>query len=143
MTSYSEIFNLALRHINDPSLAEWPEEDLSNELHGWLESAIAKLPKLRNETENRDKFDVTNTENLGFHNDLSDITKEVLGMAMAREWLRPMINSTTLTLQAYAKKEGYSQKEHLSGLIALDNKLEVEIQKLLRDDSYTDNDYFD
>lgn len=143
MTSYAEIFNLALRKCDDPSLAQWPEEDLSNELYGWLQSAIAKLPQLRAETAMRDAFDPANADTLGFVTDLSDVTKEVLALGMAREWLAPQIASTTLTWQRYSKKEGYSQKEHLSGLMELDNKYKLEIRQILRDDTYVDNEYFD
>ena len=143
MTSYAEIFNRALRSIDDPSLAQWPEEDLSNELYGWLKSAIAKLPQLRAETAERDAFEPSNTNTIGFAVDLSDVTKEVLALGMAREWLGPQIASTTLTWQRYSKKEGYSQKEHLAGLMELDEKYKLEIRKLLRDNTYIDNEYFD
>lgn len=143
MTSYAEIFNRALRSIDDPSLAQWPEEELSNQLYGWLQSTIAKLPQLRAETAERDNFKPANANTLGFAMDLSDVTKEVLALGIAREWLAPQIASTTLTWQRYSKKEGYSQKEHLSGLMALDEKYRLEIKKLLRDDTYIDNDYFD
>lgn len=143
MTSYAEIFNRALRSIDDPSLAQWPEEELSNELYNWLQSAIAKLPQLRAETAERDKFKPENADTLGFTTDLSDTTKEVLALGMAREWLAPQIASTTITWQRYSKKEGYSQKEHLSGLIELDEKYKLEIKKLLRDNTYIDDDYFD
>ena len=143
MTSYAEIFNRALRSIDDPSLAQWPEEELSNALYGWLQSTIAKVPKLRSETEERDEVDTLDLDDLGFAEDLSDTTKEVLALGMAREWLAPQIASTTLTWQRYSKKEGYSQKEHLSGLMELDEKYKLEIKKLLRDNTYIDNEYFD
>ena len=143
MTSYAEIFNRALRSIDDPSLAQWPEEDLSNELYGWLQSAIAKLPQIRAEVAERDAFSPESADTLGFTNDLSDVTKEVLALGVAREWLAPQIASTTLTQQRYSKKEGYSQKEFLSGLMELDEKYRLEIRKLLRDNTYIDNEYFD
>ena len=143
MTSYAEIFSRALRSIDDPSLAQWPEEELSNALYGWLQSAIAKLPQLRAETVGRDEFDYANTDTLGFDANLSDVTKEILALGMTREWLAPQIASTTLTWQRYSKKEGYSQKEHLTGLMELDSKIKLEMQKLLRDNTYVDNDYFD
>lgn len=143
MTSYAEIFNRALRSIDDPSLAKWPEEELSNTLYGWLQSAIAKLPQLRGEIEERDTFEPTKANILGFTTDLSDTTKEVIALGMAREWLAPQIASTTLTQQRYSKKEGYSQRDFLSGLIELDRKYKLEIHKLLRDNTYVDNEYFD
>ena len=143
MTTYKQIFDLALRLYDDPSLAQWPEEDLINELYGHLETAIANIPKIRAEVAERDEFDPEAIEMAGFHNDLSAVTKRALGLGMKRAWLEPMIASSTLTLQSFNKKEGYSQKEFLSGLMALDESIQLEINKLLRDDSYVDNDYFD
>lgn len=143
MTSYSEIFNLALQEIDDQSLVELPEIDLSNELYGWLQKAISKLPKLRAETSDRDEFDALNVDELGFKNNISDTTKAVLALGMKRQWLAPQIASTTVTWQRYSKKEGYSQKEHLMGLMELDKATKLEIDKLLRDYTYEDSEYFD
>ena len=143
MTSYAEIFNLALSEITDPSLAQWPEEDLSNELYMWLRKAIGSLPQIRSEVTERDDFDAVNADTLGFANDLSDTTKTVLALAVAREWLRPQIASTMNTWQRFSKKEGYSAAEHLKQLMELDEKYKLEIRKLLRDNTYIDNEYFD
>ena len=143
MTSYAEIFNRALHKCDDPSLAQWPEEELSNELYGWLTSTIAKLPRLRAETAERDVFDAEKADTLGFANDLSEVTKEVLALGMQREWLAPQITSTMNTWQRFSKKEGYSTAEHLKQLMALDDKIKLEIRTLLRDNSYVNNDYFD
>lgn len=143
MTSYKEIFDLALRLYDDPSLATWPEEDLSNELYSHLQIAIANTPKIRSEVTDRDAFDPMLIDSTGFKNDLSDVTKMVLGLGMKRAWLQPQIASTTVTLQAFNKAEGYSQREHLRGLMSLDESIRIEIRKLLRDNSYVDNGYFD
>ena len=143
MTSYAEIFNLALSEITDPSLAQWPEEDLSNELYKWLQNAIGKLPQIRSDVAIRYDFDAANVDTVGFANDLSDTTKIVLALATAREWLRPQIASTTNTWRQFSKKEGYSQAEHLKQLMELDEKYRLEIKKLLRDNTYIDNEYFD
>lgn len=143
MTSYGTIFKQILRHISDPQIVNWPEEDLLNELYGWLKTAIAKLPQLQDELSDRDEFDVKNPETTGFHNNLSDTTQEVLALSAVREWLRPQINSTTHTLQSFSKKEGYSQKEHLAGLIDLDESIKIELRKLMRDATYIDDEYFD
>ncbi len=143
MTSYGTMFKLILRHITDPSLAQWPEEDLFNELYGWLSSAIAKLPQLQDEISERDDFNLENVNSSGFRNTLSETTREILALSAAREWLRPQINSTTLTLQSFSKKEGYSQKEHLTGLLNLDESMKIELKKLMRDLSYIDDEYFD
>lgn len=143
MTSYGTIFKQILRHISDPSIAQWPEEDLLNELYNWLKTAIAKLPQLQDVTSDRDEFNIEDVDNCGFRNDLSDTIQEVLALSATREWLRPQINSTTLTLQSFAKSEGYSQREFLRGLMELDESIELELKKLLRDTTYTNNEYFD
>ena len=143
MTSYSTIFKLILNKISDPLIAEWPEEDLLNELYGWLRSAIAKLPQLQSETSDRDEFDSEDVDGRGFHIDLSETTQEILALSAVREWLRPQINSTTLTLQSFSKKEGYSQREFLRGLMELDESIKIELRKLLRDNTYVDDEYFD
>ena len=143
MTSYGTMFKLILSKISDPSIAQWPEEDLLNELYNWLKSALAKLPQLQDETSDRDEFDPEDIDNCGFRNNLSDTTQEILALSAVREWLRPQINSTTLTLQSFSKKEGYSQKEHLTGLLNLDESIKTELRKLMRDATYIDDEYFD
>ena len=45
MTQYSTLYERALAHISDPTLAMLPEEDLENMLYGWMLSAIAKHRK--------------------------------------------------------------------------------------------------
>lgn len=137
MTSYESIYNLALNLVDDPLLAQFPEEDLENELHSWMLQAIAKLPKLRSELSDRDD------EAKAFNNELSDVAKMALAMAMKREWLGRQISSISLTLQRSSKKESYSQTEHLKGLVALDDSINTQILKLLRDDTYIDSEYFD
>ena len=101
MTSYESIYNLALKLVDDPLLAQFPEEDLENELYSWMTQAIYKLPKLRGELSDRDD------EIKVFNNDLSDVAKMALAMAMKREWLAPQIASISLTLQRSSKKESY------------------------------------
>lgn len=143
MTSYSTMFKLILSKISDPGIVEWPEHDLLNELYGWLKSAVAKLPQLQEETSDMDAFDVEDVDEKGFPNGLSETTQEILALSAVREWLRPQINSTTLTLQSFSKKEGYSQREFLRGLMDLDESIKIELRKLLRDNTYIDNEYFD
>lgn len=139
MTSYKVIYDWALRKIEDPTLAQWPEEDLENELHGWMLSAIAKFRKCKNDLSDRDD------ELRQFNSDLLLIEQEILANLIAREWLTPQLNSVTLTAQVYSGKETkyYSQSAHLDSLEARDEKLKLEAQQLHRDYTYTDNEYFD
>jgi hypothetical protein len=139
MTSYGTIYKWALRKIDDPSLAQWAEEDLENELYGWMLSAIAKFRQCKNNLSDR------NEELKQFNADLLLIEQEILAILMAREWLAPQLNSVNLAAQVFGGKEEkfYSQAAHLDSLSDRDEKLKLEAQQLHRDYTYMDNDYFD
>ena len=138
-TPYKTIYEWALRKIEDPSLLQWPEEVLENELYGWMLSAIAKFRQCKNDLSDRDD------ELKCFNSDLLLIEQEILGILMAREWLTPQLNSVTLSRQVYGGKDEkfYSQSAHGEFLDARDEKLKLEAQQLHRDYTYMDNDFFD
>lgn len=138
MTSYEELYDVALSKITDPQLAMLPEEDLENMLYSWMRSAIAKHRKCKSDLSDRDD------ELKQFNSDLSDIEVEILGILIAREWVSGQLLSVTNTLQVFSGKETnyYSQAAHLKELQALDEKLRLEAQQLSRDYTYIDNDYF-
>lgn len=138
MTPFSEIYERAASKIEDPDLALLPEEDLEDIFHGWLVSAIAQFRKCKNDLSNRDE------ENKQFNIDLLDVEKEILAILVARQWLMPQLNSVLLTKQVFADKEQkyYSQAQHLSELMALDESLKLEAQKLSRDYTYNSGSYW-
>lgn len=138
MTSYEEIYNVALSKITDPQLAMLPEEDLEAMLYGWTKSAIAKHRKCTSDLSDRDD------ELKQFNSDLTDLEVEILGILIAREWVSGQLLSVTNTLQVFSGKETkyFSQAQHLAELQALDEKLRLEAQQLSRDYTYINNDYF-
>lgn len=138
MTPFSEIYERAASKIEDPDLALLSEEDLEDMFHGWLVSAIAQFRKCKNDLSNRDE------ENKQFNIDLLDVEKEILAILVARQWLMPQLNSVLLTKQVFADKEQkyYSQAQHLSELMALDESLKLEAQKLSRDYTYNSGSYW-
>lgn len=137
MTSYETIYKKFLSKITDYSFAKIPEEDLLEMLRGYLESAVIDFIEPKSDLTQRDD------ELQTFLVDLEVYEQEVLARYMVSAWLQPMITSTTNTLQAFSKKEGYSQAEFLKGLLALQQDNDVRIKKLLRDKSYVSNSYFD
>ena len=139
MTQYSTLYERALAHISDPTLAMLPEEDLENMLYGWMLSAIAKHRKCEHDLTDRDE------ELKQFNSTLSDLELEILSILIAREWVSGALLSVTTVLQAFSGKETsfYSQAAHLKELQALDEKLRLEAQQLSRDYTYIDNEYFD
>lgn len=136
MTDYSEIYELALQMIDDPLMAQWSDSDLSATLHNWLIQSIYYFPKFSDILSDRDD------EVESFNNTLPDILKLGLALQMKRCWLSPQISSITLTLQRSSKKESYSQAEHLKELKALDDNIMVELRKMMRDNTYINNEYF-
>ena len=138
MTLYSTLYKKCLARIEDPSLVQLPEEDLENMLYEWLMSAVAKMRKCSSDLSDRDD------ELRQFNIDLTDIEIEVLSILMVRAWISQQLHSVTNTLMVFSGKEAkyYSQAQHISELRALDENLKIEAQKLSRDCTYSDNDYF-
>lgn len=139
MTSYEAIYDLAARKLTDFDLAAMNDVDLEDTLHGYLVSAIANFRKCKTDLSDRDD------ELRRFNADLLDVEKEILAILMARAWLAPQINSTLLTSQVFSDKEAkyYSQAAHMSELLALDEKLKLEAQKLSRDYTYDFGSYWE
>ena len=139
MTQYSTLYERALAHITDPTLAMLPEEDLENMLYGWMLSAIAKHRKCEHDLADRDE------KLRRFNSVLTDLEVEILSILIAREWVSSALLSVTTVLQTFSGKETsfFSQAAHLKELQALDEKLRLEAQQLSRDYTYIDNEYFD
>ena len=139
MTSYEAIYDRATRKLTDFDLAVMSDVDLEDTLHGYLMSAIAQFRKCKNDLSDRDD------ELRRFNTDLLDVEQEILAILMVRAWLQPQLQSTLLTSQVFSDKEVkyYSQAQQLSTLMALDEKLKLEAQKLSRDYSYTYGSYWE
>ena len=139
MTSYEAIYDRATRKLTDFDLAAMSDADLEDTLHGYLMSAIAQFRKCKNDLSDRDD------ELRRFNTDLLDVEQEILAILMVRAWLQPQLQSTLLTSQVFSDKEVkyYSQAQQLSTLMALDEKLKLEAQKLSRDYSYTYGSYWE
>lgn len=138
-TPYEDIYNKASRLITDPELAMFPEEELEDMFHGWLMSAIPKFRKCKNDLSDR------NEDEKCFNTDLLDIEQEILAIMMTREWLKPQLDSVLLTRQVFTDNESkfYSQAAHLTALEERDEKLRIEAQKLQRDYTFNNSNYWE
>ena len=138
MTSYEVLYNRCLSKLEDPTLMQLPEEDLEEMLHGYLLSAIAKHRKCEHDLSDRDE------ELKQFNSDLSDLEVEIISILMLREWIGQRLHSVTNVMQVFSGKETkwFSQAAHIAELRELDDRLRIEAQKLSRDYTYTNNDYF-
>ena len=137
MTSYESLYNRALAQITDPLLAQLPEEDLENMLHGWLMDAIVE-PLVG-------EYNFSKVTVGGFDFDISERDQKILAIHMVRGWLAPQIKSVTVSQQVFSGKETkfYAQANHLAELIALDEKLRKDAELLFCRGTYLNNDYFD
>lgn len=98
-TPYSTVYDRALQKCQDYELAELPDRDVEEMLHGWLLSAIAKFRKCKNDLSDRDE------ELRQFNVDLEDEEIEILSILTVREWLQPQLQSTLLTKMIFSGKE--------------------------------------
>ena len=139
MTQYSTLYERALAQITDPLLAQLPEEDLKNMLHGWLMDAIVEPVVGEYDFTDRDE------ELKQFNFDISERDQKILSIHMVRGWLAPQIRSVTLTNQVFGGKEEkfYSQAPHLTEMRNLDADLQRQADLLFCRGTYLDNEYFD
>ncbi len=139
MTSYTILYDRALAQITDPLLAQIPEDDLKDMLHGWLMDAIAE--PVIGEYDFSDRDD----ELEKFNFDISDRDQKILSIHMVRGWLAPQIRSVTLTQQVFSGKESkyYAQANQLAEMRALDEQLRKDADLIFCRGTYSNNDYFD
>ena len=137
MTSYESLYNRALAQITDPLLAQLPEEDLENMLHGWLMDAIVE-PLIG-------EYDFSKVVAGGFDFDISERDQKILAIHMVRGWLAPQIRSVALTNQVFSDKETkfYAQANQLAEMRALDEQLRKDADLLFCRGTYLNNNYFD
>lgn len=138
-TPYQTVYDRALQKCTDYDLVTLPDVELTEMLHSWLLSAIAKFRQCKNDLKDRDD------ELAQFNSDLEDEEIEILAIMIVREWLQPQLRSSLLTRQVFSDKESsfFSQAAHLKELMDMDNSLKIEAQKLMRDMTYqSTNDYF-
>ena len=139
MTQYSTLYERALAQITDPLLAQLPEEDLENMLHGWLMDAIIE-PVV-----GEYNFSDRSEELKRFNFDISERDQKILSIHMVRAWLAPQIRSVTLTHQVFGGKEEkfYAQANQLAEMRNLDADLQRQADLLFCRGTYFDNEYFD
>ena len=139
MTQYSTVYSRCLAKLEDPTLLQLPDEDLTEMLHNYMLSAIAKHRQCEHDLSDRDD------ELQQFNSDLTDLEIEILAILMLREWISVRLHSVTNVMQVFSGKETkwFSQAAHIAELRAMDEALKREAQQLSRDWTYQNNSYFD
>lgn len=147
--SYDDIFSEFLLSIEDWDLASFSDDVAYSFMAGYLSSAVAEpyVRKIFSEFEIDEDGEAITFELRHPQSEAGDtrfVTK-ILAQGMAIKWLDPQISSTRNTQQVYSNSEAkfYSQREHLRGLIELQQKKQRELRKYIRDNGYIHNSYLE
>lgn len=151
MTSlkYEKIYRDFLGNITDPTLANLAKNEAYELLSEYLEKSFANprvnglfkeikidedVQKISYELKTKDKDGIDEI-----------FVKNVLGKAMAIEWLTPQVNNKLGICQLFTNKEQqfYSQSSHLDSIASLLETLKTELNCLIRDRGYMCNGYLD
>lgn len=135
-TSLYEIYEEFLSKIADYSYLDInvSEEEINDELFGFLKSAIRKFYKCKNsleivENEDKDKF---------FKEELHPFEVEILVTLMLVEYMKPKVLSTEVLKQSLSDKDFriYSQANQLRELSLLYRVFRAEASKMITQYTY-------
>lgn len=129
MTPYSEIDNMFLSDIKDPTFLNFDESEREEILNNLRNKAITRFKSCKKDLSNRDD------ELKQFNDTLTDEEKLIIATIMRKYWLNDKIYDLTLLKQRMSTKDWKmtSQAEHLLRLTVLSQELEKEISKMLVD----------
>ena len=140
-TAYSEIYNMFEEKINDYDIAKLISDGYQSTVDAmylsYLKTAISKF-KAYSKSDLTDRNDTT----LVFTETLTDTEIDILSLLMVLEWIRPLINRVTLLKQALNNTDfrQFSQQAHLKELINLKKNTKEEIDGLIVEFTYVEND---
>lgn len=147
--TYEEIFESFLGEITDYDLAQLQESDADQLMTEYLHKAVYNMHvyALFSSLTLDDDTHMIDYEMAIKWNESADegFIKNVLGKAMAYEWLSPRLNSVTNTMQFFGGKEQkyYSQSNHMEQLRALKDQLNIDIRALIENRSLLKNTYLE
>lgn len=136
MTNLSEIYEIFLSKITDYEYVSVniTDEEINDELLGYLKSAITKFYRCKNSLEITE--DVTGE--LTFESDLHPFEMEILATLMLVEYLKPRVLSSETLKQSLSDKSFkiYSQANQLRELNLLYRMLRTEATKMITEYTY-------
>ena len=145
--AYNDIFDSFLGEITDYDLATLSESDADQMMTEYLHKAIYNMhiyALFSSVSLDDDTHTITYEMAFKWNESADDgFLKNVLGKAMAYEWVSPKVNSITNLHQFYGGKEQkfYAQSNQLAQLIELKNQLNIDIRALIENRSLLKNAY--
>lgn len=151
MTSiqYDDIFNSFLGEITDFDIAALAESDADEQMTEWLHKAVYNphITDLFSSISLDDDIHIITYEMRTARDDVVDMgfVINLLGKAMAYEWVSPQVNRTTNLHQMFSNSDAkfYAQANHLSQLRELRDDLESEFKSLVDNRSLHHNEYLE
>ncbi|QOV08237.1 hypothetical protein Kirov_38 [Bacillus phage Kirov] len=135
-TSVSEIFDNFLSKISDYSfLSETiTDDDINEELMGYLKSATVKFYKCKNSL----KIVINDMEEYMFVSELTPFEIEILTTLMIVEYMKPQVLSSEVIKQSLSDKDFriYSQANQLRELNLLYRMFRTEATKMITEYTY-------
>lgn len=144
---YNDIFESFLGEITDYDLAALAESDADQQMSEWLNKAVHNMfiydlfssAELDNDTQTF-KYEMavgwSEAADAGF-------IKNLLGKAMAYEWVSPKVNNIDLLHQFFGNSESkfYAQQSQLAQLRGLRDDLNTQIRDLVDNRGLLKNSY--
>ena len=146
---YTDIFEYFLGEITDYNLAALPETDADAMMTEYLHKALANayvFNLFADATLDDDIQTLTYDMNITWTDSFdADFVKNILGKAMAIEWVSPQINSLTNIQQFFGStdRKFYAQSNHLAQLKELKSELNTEMRNLIENRGLLKNSYLE
>ena len=141
MTSYSEIFNIFLRNIEDEDLATISATDRDAMCLEYMETALGYM--LIDDIKTSNSFEDRDDEMLEFNFDMPLREKVGLALYMVVAWYEPRINSLEHTLMFWGSKDEKwtNQKDHWKAACDVQKQYRLRARKHFRNYSSRNNSY--
>lgn len=143
MTPYEYIYDSFKRKIEDKDLFTYTEDEQTEMLTGWLDTAIGYIEmeqlQMVNDLSDRDN------ENQWFNADLKNYEIEVIAMYMVVAWYEPRINSLehTLLFVGASGEKWTDQNAHMKMMKTARDEWKLEARKYFRNYGYKKNSYLE
>ena len=146
---YNDIFESFLGEITDYDLASLAESEADQQMTEWLNKAIHNMfiYSLFTSVELDNDIQTLTYEMANSWSDKADegFVKNLLGKAMAYEWVSPKVNNIDLLHQFFGNSESryYAQANQLAQLKDLKVNLATEIRDLVDNRGLLKNEYLE
>lgn len=143
MTPYTKIYDRFLSKIEDVQLSRMEEEDRTEMLKGWMDTALSMidLDMLKIDADLSDRDD----DLCEFADDLSNAEIEGIALYMVVAWYEPNVNSLEHTLLFMGSKDERwtSQRDHWKAAKEMQDNYRKRARKYFRNHSSRRNAYIE